>query len=375
MPTTTDRVVPWWLPKVGPNEYGLVREVLDSNYLNDGEVTTKFENAIATLVGAKHAVATTSSTSALFLALAALGVGPGDEVLVPDMTFIATANAVALTGATPVLVDIDRSTLNMDPEACARAITAKTRAIMPVHVSGRAADLTAIGAIARQHGLPIVEDAAEALTSRAGGRALGTIGNAGCLSFSPNNTITTGHGGMVLTDDDALQVRLRELKDQGRPVRGTGGDDVHASIGYNFKLTNLHAAIGIGQLAYLPERVARQRRTYQQYADGLAGLPGVRLCGFDLEGGEVPQWVDAVVEQRSDLDHLLASRHMHCRRFWFPIHTQAPYRRADEHFPNSVWAGPRALWLPSAFTLTDQDVDAVVSVVREWALAPRSGTA
>lgn len=354
---------------MGGNEYALVRDVLDSNYLNDGDVTTRFEREIARLVGAKHAVGVTSGTAALFLALAALGISHGDEVIVPDLTFIATANAVTLTGATPVLVDVDRSTLNMRPEAFEQAITPRTRAVMPVHVSGRAADLTAIRSIADTHGLAIVEDAAEALMSSKGGRALGTVGIAGCLSFSPNKTITTGQGGMVLTDDDALHVRLRELKDQGRPVKGTGGDDVHASIGYNFKLTNLHSAVGLGQLAYLPERLARQTRTYEQYAGGLSGVAGLRLPGFDLAGGEVPQWVDAIVERRDELDRFLGSRGMHCRRFWFPLHTQAPYRLGDERFPDSTWAGARALWLPSAFTLSDDDVDAVVSAVREFVVS------
>lgn len=367
----SERRIPWWQPQVGPHEYGLVREVLDSNYLNDGDVTTRFEQEIAWVLGAKHAVAVTSGTSALFLALAALGVGPGDEVVVPDLTFIATANAVTLTGAVPVLADIDPATLNLSPDAFRRAITSRTRAVIPVHVSGRAADMTAIGTIAAEHGIAVVEDAAEALASRHNGRALGTIGIAGCLSFSPHKTITTGQGGIVLTDDDALHIRLRELKDQGRPERGTGGDDVHATVGYNFKLTNLHAAVGLGQLGYLGERVARQQRTYQQYAEGLAGVAEVTLPGFDVAGGEVPQWIDAVVERRDELDHFLQTRGMHCRRFWFPLHTHAPYRRSDEEFPGSVWASRRALWLPSPFTITDADVDAVSGAIREFAGQPR----
>lgn len=367
----TDRAVPWWRPQVGPLEYGLVRDVLDSNFLNDGDVTTRFERDIARLVGARHAVGVTSGTTAISLALTALGVGPGDEVVVPDMTFIATANAVTLAGATPVLVDVDPRTLTMSPEALARAITGRTRAIVPVHVSGRSADMDAIGAIALDHGLAVVEDAAEALMSARGGRMLGTIGAAGCLSFSPNKTITTGQGGMVLTNDDAVHARLRELKDQGRPVRGTGGDDVHPTVGFNFKLTNLQAAVGLGQLAYLAERIERQKHTYRLYSTALADVAGFELPGFDIDGGEVPQWVDAVVERRDDLDRFLAAREMHCRRFWFPLHTQPPYRQADEAFPGSTWAAPRALWLPSAFTLSDADVQAVIGAVREFAGCPQ----
>lgn len=363
----TDRAIPWWMPQIGPNEYDRLREVLDSNYLNEGDVTNRFEQDIARLLGAKHAVGVTSGTAALFLALAALKIGHGDEVIVPDMTFIASANAVTLAGATPVLVDVERSSLNISPEAFANAITPRTRAVMPVHVSGRAANLPALAAIADARGIAIVEDAAEALTSSIDGRALGTVGIAGCLSFSPNKTITTGQGGIVLTNDDPLHVRLRELKDQGRPVRGTGGDDVHAVVGYNFKLTNLQAAVGLGQLSYLGDRLARQKRTYELYAAGLDGVAGIHLPGFDLARGEVPQWVDAIVERRDDLDTFLRARRIDCRRFWFPLHTQGPYRAPDDGFPNAMWAARRALWLPSAFTMTDADVETVISAVREFA--------
>lgn len=360
------RAIPWWSPETSGLERTLVAQVLDSNFLNDGDVTTRFEQEIARLVGARHAVAVTSGTTALFLALAGLGVGPGDEVIVPDVTFIATANAVVLAGAKPILVDIDPATLNMDPEAMAGAITGRTKAVMPVHVSGRSADLRAILEICRAHGLFVVEDAAEAFMSAVKGKYLGTVGHAGCLSFSPNKTITTGQGGMILTNDDGLHMRLRELKDQGRPVRGTGGDDVHHAVGYNFKLTNLQAAVGLGQLSALHHRLERQGRTYRLYAEHLAEVKGIGLPGFRLDAGEIPQWTDALVERRDELDRHLQARGVHCRRFWFPIHTQAPYRLPDDSFPNSTRVIPHALWLPSAFTLSDEDVLTVCRYVREF---------
>ena len=340
-------------------ELELVREVIESNYLNDGDVTERFERAVADRVGAKHAIAVTSGTTAIFLALVAAGVRAGDEVVVPDMTFIATANAVRLAGGMPVLVDVDERALTLDPAAFERAITPRTRAVVPVHVSGRAADMAAILKVAQKHGVAVVEDAAEAFISRVDGRALGTIGVAGCLSFSPNKSITTGQGGIVLTDDADLAGRLRALKDQGRPVKGTGGDDVHPTVGFNFKFTNLQAAIGLAQLRVLDARLERQRRIYRVYAKALAGVPGIRLPGFDLARGETPLWTDAVVERRDDLDRWLSDRAMGCRRFWFPLHTQAPYRRDDADFPVSTRVAPTALWLPSAFTITDDDVASV----------------
>jgi perosamine synthetase len=360
------RNLSWWVPQVGAEERALIAEVLDSNYLNDGELTTRFEHALVARIGCKHAVAVTSGTTAIFLALAGLGIGHGDEVIVPDVTFIATANAVTMTGARPVLVDVDAATLNMDPDALVRAITPRTKAVVPVHVSGRAADLPSILEIARQHGLDVVEDAAEAFMSRANGRCLGTFGVAGCISFSPNKTITTGQGGAVITNDDKLNNRLRELKDQGRPVRGTGGDDVHYSIGYNFKFTNLQAAIGLGQLHYLDSRLARMQDIYRWYSRGLGGIDGISLPGFNLERGESPQWTDAFVDRRDELDRFLAENGIHCRRFWFPIHTQVPYRLADNAFPNSTRMTRKALWLPSAFTLSEDDIAAVCQHVREF---------
>ena len=356
----------FWTPQFGEEEKALVAEVIDSGFLNDGEVTARFENQVAERLGCKHVVATTSGTAAIFLALAGIGVGAGDEVIVPDVTFIATANAVTLTGARPVLVDIDPELLTLDPEGVERAITPRTRAIVPVHISGRPAHLTRILEIARRRNLFVVEDAAEAFLSRHHGKCLGTFGIAGCFSLSPNKTVTTGQGGLIATDDDRLQVRLRELKDQGRPVRGTGGDDQHESIGYNFKFTNLQAAVGLAQLTRLPSRLAQMRNIYRGYAEGLSGIEGLSVLPFDIERGEVPQWADVLVDRCGELHAHLAAKGMRGRRFWHPLHTQAPYRLPDSEFPNSSRQIPRAMWLPSAFTLCDADVKAVCAEICDF---------
>jgi perosamine synthetase len=361
-----DRKIPWWEPQMTGHELDRIRAVLDANYINDGDVTTEFERELVRLLGAKHVVAVTSGTIAIFMALVAAGVSAGDEVVVPDLTFIATANAVRLAGATPVLVDIDPKTLLLDPAAFAAAITPRTRAVVPVHVSGRGARMSEIVAIADRQHIRVVEDAAEAFGSRQGGKSLGLIGVAGAFSFSPNKTITSGQGGAVATNDDRVAARLRELKDQGRPVKGTGGDDVHPSLGFNFKFTNLQAAVGLAQLEVLDERLARQRRIYEIYSDELRGCAGIELPGFKLADGELPLWTDAIAERRDELDKYLADRGMGCRRFWFPIHTQAPYRRPDAAFPQAMRVAPHAIWLPSAFTLTDDDVHAVSRTIREF---------
>jgi len=356
--------IPWWQPEVGGAEHELLRSVLDSNFLNDGELTTRFEAEIARLIGAPHAVAVTSGTTAITLALLGLGIGSGDEVVVPDVTFIATANAVTLTGAKPVLADVDAATLCLAPEALRRVLTPRTRAVVPVHVSGRGGTLAAVLAVAREHGLCVVEDAAEALGSRHGGRPLGLHGDAGCFSFSPNKTITTGQGGMIVTRDARLHARLRELKDQGRPVRGTGGDDAHPTLGFNFKFTNLQAAVGLGQLQYFARRVERQQAIYRLYRDALRDVPGVRVFPCGVDEGEIPQWTDVDADDRDGLDRHLAAAGCHCRRFWHPLHTQPPYRGPDAAYPVATRAAPRALWLPSAFQLTDAQVGRVADEVR-----------
>lgn len=361
------RSIPWWMPQMTGGELEAIRSVVESNYLNDGEVTERFEAAVAARVGCRHAIAVTSGTIAIFAALVAVGVRRGDEVIVPDLTFIATANAVTLAGATPVLVDIREDRLAIDPAAVEAAITPRTRAILPVHVSGHAADMDGIMAIAWRHGLAVVEDAAEAFVSLYGGRALGTIGDAGCLSFSPNKSITTGQGGIVLTNDEAVAASVRQLKDQGRPTRGTGGDDLHPALGFNFKLTNLQSAVGLAQLTHLDERLERQRAIHRVYRRRLEGIPGLRILPFDLDGGETPLWTDALVDRRNELDAHLRAHGMGCRRFWFPIHTQPPYHRDGKGLEASTTASAKALWLPSAFTLSDQDVEAVCDEIVAFA--------
>jgi perosamine synthetase len=358
--------VPWWEPRLAGSEDARVRDVLQSGYLNEGDVTAEFERKIAGLLGVPYVIATTSGTSALFLALAALNIGHGDEVIVPDVTFIATANAVVLAGAAPVLADVDRRTLTVDPEEVERAITPRTKAIVPVHVSGRAAAMSDLLTIAGQHSLAIVEDAAEAFLSMHDGRALGTLGRAGCFSFSPNKTITTGQGGVVVTSDAAVHQRLRELKDQGRATRGTGGNDVHGSIGFNFKLTNLQAAVGLAQLEDIRPRLAHQRRIQKAYASAFADIAGIDVLPFRLDEGETPQWTDALADRRDELERYLAQRGIGSRPFWFPLHTQAPYRLPDQRFPNSTDLMTRAIWLPSSLGLTDGDLDLICGHVREF---------
>lgn len=361
----TQPKIPWWLPQVGSEqERKFINQALDNNFVNEGPLATQFEQEIAQLVGTKYAVATPNCTAAIFLSLKALGIGHGDEVLVPDLTFIATANAVDLTGARAVLVDVNPETLTISIDAVRKAITPRTKAIVPVHVTGRASDMDALLALATEHNLTIVEDAAEALLSQYHGKFLGTIGKAGCFSFSPNKTITTGQGGMIVTNDTELHTKLRMLKDQGRPVRGTGGNDRHDVIGYNFKFTDLQAAVGLGQLSFLSQRIARMKRNYELYAKELMKLGGLTI--FPSKTGEVPQWTDAVIERRDELEAYLQTQNIDSRKYWFPLHQQLAYQLPDDNFPHSTFLSPKSLWLPSAFTLNDEDILRVCATIKKF---------
>lgn len=375
--------IKWWTPQIGTEEMKFIRQAFDNNFINEGELTTLFEQKLCQLLGCKHAVAVTSGTAAIFVALKGLGIGHEDEVIVPDITFIATANAVEMCGARPILVDVNPELATIDLNSFSGAITEKTKAVIPVHVSGRAADIEGIIKTIDNNDIngdiEIIEDAAEALMSKHNNRHLGTFGKAGCFSFSPNKTITTGQGGVVITNDDKLYVRLRELKDQGRPTRGTGGDDIHNVTGYNFKFTDLQAAVGLGQLNYLETRLERMKRNYRLYYDYLEDLDDISLFPFNIDErkgeGECPQWTDATIkdEKRNELDRYLRANGIECRKYWFPIHTQRPYRLPDDSFLNSTTLSPKAMWLPSAFSLSDSDIEIVCNHIRKFFNEKRDG--
>jgi len=356
----------WWEPQIGKKEYEYITQVFENNFPNEGKLTIEFESKLAKLLKVKHIVAVNNATSAMFLSLKALGIGRGDEVIVPDLTFIATANAAMMAGAKAVLVDIDPKTLTIDTEIVKKAITKKTKAIMPVHVSGRGTDMKSLMSLIKGSNIHIVEDAAESFMSKQNGKYLGTFGATGCFSLSPAKTITTGQGGFIATNDTKLHKKIIELKDQGRPMRGTGGNDVHNSIGFNFKFTDLQAAVGLGQLTQLEKRIKHLKNIYTIYLVQLKNVKEITLFPFNIKSGEFPQWVDAQAEDREKLLLYLSEKNIDFRRMWFPIHQQIPYKLSDKNFPNSTMISPKSFWLPSAFALTDSDINTVCNQIKKF---------
>lgn len=355
--------IEWYGPHLTNNELDRLRQCLATGYINDGPLARDFERRIAELVGTKYAVAVTSGTAAIALSLLAAGIGPGMEVLVPDLTFIATANAVRLTGAQVKLVDVEPVRFGIDPDLVEAEIGPATRAVVTVDVNGRGADYRRIELICRERGLVLICDAAEGLGSCYAGRNLGSFGLAGCFSFSANKTIAAGQGGMIVTNDSAMHDSLRELKDQGRRHGGSGGDDIHPVLGFNFKFTDLQAAVSLAQFDEIEERLSAAVSRDQAYVEYLANQPGLTLPPIE-EPGEVRQWTDILVQERFRVMAALDAANIGCRAFWHPLHHQGPYRDEDDAaFSNAVDISRRGLWLPSRFDMTEAQIERVCSVI------------
>jgi dTDP-4-amino-4,6-dideoxygalactose transaminase len=361
-------------PFTGPEELDEIARVLETGYLTQGPKAAEFEKLVAEYVDSTHAFATSSCTTALHLALVALGVGPGDEVVVPDFTFPATANVVVQQGAVPVIVDIDPVTFNMDPEALSAAITSRTKAVIVVDAFGLCADMDSINAITEPLGIPVVEDAACALGGVYKGRAAGTLSTIGCYSFHPRKIITTGEGGMVVTDDDALARAFAVLRTHGG-VRG----ELYLSFeeaGFNYRLSDINAAIGVAQMARLSELVRRRRELAAELTTMLAGSPGLRAPS-EPEGTEhtYQSYVvllddaidrDAVIRETRarDVETTLGTYSLHCQPYF-----QRTFGLREGQCKNGTRAFRQSLTLPLYPQLTRDDLTRVVEVVAESVVA------
>jgi perosamine synthetase len=357
-----------WLP-ASARQY--VLDCVDSGWISSlGKYVPRFEDELARFCEARHAVATANGTVALHLALAVLGIGAGDEVLVPDLTFVASANAVRYTGATPVLVDVDAASWGMDPEDARRKLTPRTRAIMPVHLYGRPVDLDPLLALAAEHGLELVEDAAEAHGARYKGRRVGALGRIGAFSFYGNKIFTTGEGGAVVTNDARLAARAAFLRDHAMdPQRRY----YHPEIGFNYRMTNIQAALGCSQLEHAEEILGRRRAIAEAYSAGLAGIRGLTEPE-PLPGEEAICWMYSVLVgpelglDRDALSTALRARGVDSRPFFVPLHEMPPYR-ADGPFPVSTRLSRQGINLPSGTALTAAEIATVCLALRELANA------
>ncbi|MCR4419336.1 MAG: LegC family aminotransferase [Clostridia bacterium] len=362
--------VPLDWPNLGEAEKRYVTAALESGYVSSaGPLVREFEERFAAYLGVRFAVSTVNGTAALNLALRILDIGPDDEVIVPALTFVATVNPVLYVGASPLVVDVDPQTWNLDPKAVARAITARTKAIIPVHLYGNPVDMEPLMRQAKDHNLYVIEDATEALGATYGGRMAGTLGDVGVFSFNGNKIITTGGGGMLVTNNPHLARRARILVNQGRDPEET--EYSHEEIGYNYKLTNLQAALGLAQLERLPEFLATKRRNATIYRRELGGIEG--LCWQqETPGAESNWWLFSVWlderrfgEDRRSVMGRLGRHGVQVRPLFKPIPEQPCY--VGFSFPscpvaNRIYEG--GLSLPSASFLTPEEVAYVCSVLK-----------
>jgi perosamine synthetase len=353
-------------PSLGEREVELVADAVRSGWVSSiGEYVTMFEEELASRCGVNHAIATSNGTTALHLALAVAGIAPGDEVIVPSLTFVATAAAVRYVGASPVFADSDPAHWCVDPEDVASRLTPRTRGLVAVDLYGHPADMDALAELAAEHDLVLVEDAAEALGATYRERPAGGLGVLGVLSFYGNKLITTGEGGAVLTDDATLAERARFLRDHAMdPNRRYW----HAELGFNYRITNMQAALGVAQLERLDEFLAKKRALAAAYRAGLQDVPGVTLQQ-EADWASSSWWMTTLrIDGGSGIDRdelaiRLRADGVDSRPVFVPVHLLPPYRQPGS-LPVSEAVGGEGLSLPSSTSLSDVEVDHVIATVR-----------
>jgi perosamine synthetase len=368
----TNYTIPVYQPDLAGNEKRYVLECLDSTWISaKGRFIAEFENRFSAFTGTNYAVGVCNGTVALHLALVTLGIGPGDEVIVPTLTYIAAVNAIAYTGATPVFVDSLPDNWQMDPADVRRKLTPQTKGVMAVHLYGHPCEMDTLSALAHEHDVFLIEDCAEAFGARYKGKHVGAFGDIACFSFFGNKTITTGEGGMVATGDKTLFERARHFKGQGLAEHREYWHDV---VGYNYRMTNICAAIGVAQLERADEFITRKRQLAKAYREKLAGVP-VEIHG---ESGDVTSscWMVSILTpdaaDREPLREHLAARGIETRPLFYPVHTMPMYSSRYQRHPvaeNLAWRG---INLPSWPGLSPDQVEHIAGSVRDY-FAERRG--
>jgi perosamine synthetase len=355
--------ISWWRTDFGEEETRQVADAIAHEHISQGAVTAEFERQLGEFLGVPHVVATTSGSMAILMAMMAAGVGPGDEIIVPNRTWIATAHAPKLLGATVVLADVEPDRPIIDVASIKRKITPRTKVILPVHYNGRSADMRAINQLAAEHRLWVVEDAAQAFASRNADGFLGTQSRMGCFSLSVAKIIATGQGGYVVTKEADLARQLRLIRTHGVT------DLINTSwncLGFNFRFTDILASIGIAQLKKLPARIERLKAIYARYQTAMPQLPFLRMVPVNVDAGEIPIYVEVMCAQRARLIAFLTAQEIDVRPL-YPDLDRASYLENTGDFRNSRSYESQCLYLPGGPAQPVENVDRVIDVLRQYA--------
>ena len=356
--------IPWWRVNLGKEAAKAAYEAVENGRMTLGERCRAFEDRVAALLEVPHVISTSSGTAALTIALLEAGVGCGDEVVVPDQTWIATAHAPLLLGAKVVLADVEKERRLLDPEAFERVITSRTRAVIPVHLNGKAVQMEAIRIIAAKHGIHVIEDAAQAFTSRSSEGWLGTHSRSGCFSLSMGKFVCSGQGGYVVTRDGNIATRLRL-------ARTHGTQDIYAPVwtmkGGNFRFWDLPASIALTQLDRLEERRKALIHLYQQYYEELSDLERLSVVLFNVADGELPLYVECLSEERDSLMNYLARKGIQCRTKYPALHLAPQFsRHPGETYCNSLRFSRECFVLPCGPDQTEENIERTIYAVKEW---------
>ncbi|MBF0446474.1 MAG: DegT/DnrJ/EryC1/StrS family aminotransferase [Magnetococcales bacterium] len=364
--------VPQFMPWVGESEYKAIADCFEKNWITEGPKSKEFVDRLLKLIGAKYGVLAPNGTLAIYLALKSLGIGPGDKVMVPDFTFIASANAVVMVGATPIFIDVNHRNFQIDLSAADHLVTPDLKAIMPVHIYGTVCDMDAVADFAKRHKLLVVEDAAQAIGVHYKGRHAGTFGDTAAFSFFADKTLTTAEGGLVVTNDKKVYEQLLYLRNQGRIDRGTF---IHPEMGFNFRMTDIQSAVGLVQLDKLNAIRERKLAILEWYQQGLSNIKEVTFFTPDPGAEWIPFRVGILCDQAHELLTYLEQNRVEPRTFFYPLHMQPALVKLlnkeniplnDEDFPNALNAYNRGICLPTFATMSKEQVGYVCNVISQF---------
>lgn len=353
----------WFTPKIDNINKSLLKTTLSSNFISEGKITQKLENKISKFLKINNVIMTASGTSAIYLALRSLNITDKDEIILPNITYVATLNAIKLTGAKPVIVDVDLETSTIDLKDLKKKINQRTKAIIFVHISGRPGNLREIIFLAKKKKIKIIEDAAESFGSSLNKKKLGTLGDLGCFSFTPTKIITAAQGGAIVTKNKNLAKYIRSLKDQGRTKKNIGGDDEHDFFGGNFKFNDILASILIPQVENIKNNLSKAKKINNFYRKHLKSVKSIKF--YKKIDGEICVWTEIICNERDKLFNYLLKNNIKCRKIWKPL-SKLKSSKIKEKFNNSDIISKNVMWLPSGLNISVKDLKFICSKIKKF---------